>query len=155
MEEVVTQEKTKIYVAGPFFKPGERERLEKIRKLFAEDEFFEEYELFFPMDHFIPNGENLSNWDWANAVFEMDTKALENADIVVAIYDKHYSDSGTAWELGYAHGLGIPVVLLCTDIKADNSIMPMCAATKVYDFESFVQGEYWDFDILFNTDTLR
>ena len=28
-------------------------------------------------------------------------------------------------------------------------------STKVYDFESFVQGEYWDFDILFNTNTLK
>lgn len=155
MEKVATKEKTRIYVAGPFFRPGERERLEKIRKLFTEDEFFTDYELFFPMDHFILNGENMSNWDWANAVFNMDTKALENADIVLAVYDKQYSDSGTAWELGYAYGLGIPVVLLCTDIKAENSLMPMCAATKVYDFENFIHGEHWDFDILFNAETLK
>lgn len=146
MKEAEVEELTKIYVAGPFFKPGERERLEQLRKLFKEDSFFDNYELFFPMDHFIPNGENMSNWEWAKAVFEMDTNALLDADIVVAVYDKHYSDSGTAWELGYAYALGIPVILLCTDLNADNSIMPLCAATKIYDFNKFVEGEYWDFD---------
>lgn len=146
MKEAPIEELTKIYVAGPFFRPGERDRLEQLRKLFKEDSFFTDYQLFFPMDHFIPNGENMSNWEWAKAVFEMDTNALLDADIVVAVYDKHYSDSGTAWELGYAYALGIPVILLCTDLNADNSIMPLCAATKIYDFNKFVEGEYWDFD---------
>jgi len=146
MKEAPIEELTKIYVAGPFFRPGERDRLEQLRKLFKEDSFFTDYQLFFPMDHFIPNGENMNNWEWAKAVFEMDTNALLDADIVVAVYDKHYSDSGTAWELGYAYALGIPVILLCTDLNADNSIMPLCAATKIYDFNKFVEGEYWDFD---------
>lgn len=146
MKEAEVEELTKIYVAGPFFKPGERERLEQLRKLFKEDSFFDNYELFFPMDHFIPDGEKMSNLEWGKAVFKMDTQALEQADIVVAVYDKHYSDSGTAWELGYAYGLGIPVILLCTDLNADNSIMPICAARKIYDFQKFIEGEYWDFD---------
>lgn len=154
MEEAEVYERTRIYVAGPFFRPGERERIEQVRKLFTEDDFFKGYDIFYPMDHLIPNGETMSNWDWAKAVFKMDTKALEHADIVIAIYDKHYSDSGTAWELGYAYALGIPVILLCTDIEADNSIMPICSAHKVYDFNKFVAGEYWDFDV-FNVDSLK
>lgn len=154
MKEVEVQEKTKIYIAGPFFKPGERDRIEKIRDLFNNDPFFSDYDLFFPMDHKIKNGENMNNWDWGKAVFDMDVKALEQSDIVVAIYDKHYSDSGTAWELGYAYGLGIPIILLCTDLTADNSIMPLCAASKIYDFQKFVDGEHWDFDV-FNIDSLK
>jgi len=154
MEQAEAREKTKIYVAGPFFKPGERERIEKIEKLFSEDPFFTGYDVFYPMHHFIKDGEKMSNWDWGKAVFEMDTKALENSDIVVAVYDKHYSDSGTAWELGYAYGLGIPVVLLCTDLEADNSIMPLCAAKRIYDFDKFVAGEHWDFDA-FNITSLK
>ena len=154
MKEIEAEELRKIYVAGPFFKPGERERIEQIRKLFKEDSFFNDYDIFFPMDHFIPNGEKMSNWDWSKAVFDMDTKALEQADIVLAVYDKHYSDSGTAWELGYAYGMGIPVILLCTDLNADNSLMPVCAANKIYDFEKFVAGEYWDFDS-FNVTSLK
>ena len=150
-----TNEKIKVYIAGPFFREGERERIEALRKFFDEDEFFySDYEFFYPMDHVIPDGAVMPNEEWAKAVFEMDVTALENADMVIAIYDKHYSDSGTAWELGYAYGLGIPVILLCTDLNADNSLMPICAATKIYDYQKFVDGEYWDFDD-FNFDTLR
>lgn len=154
MEKAIVNERKKIYVSGPFFKPEERERINKIKLLFSKDSLFLDYELFFPMDHFIPDGDKMSNWEWGHAVFEMDTEALEKCDIVLAVYDKQYSDSGTAWELGYAYGLGIPVVLLCTDINADNSIMPICAAKKIYDFEKFAAGEYWDFDI-FSIESLK
>jgi nucleoside 2-deoxyribosyltransferase len=98
------------------------------------------------MEHFIENGESMSNWDWAEAVFNMDVNALTNSDIVIAIYDKHYSDSGTAWELGLAYGLGIPIFLLCTDLNSDNSIMPLVAADEIYDFNKFINGEYFDVD---------
>lgn len=138
------EDKIKVYLAGPFFDDGERERIEKVRTYFSTGERKDNYELFVPMDHFIPDGEKMSNMDWAKAVFKMDTEALENADLLVAVYDKHYSDSGTAWELGYAYGLGIPVILLCTDLEADNSIMPIVAADTVYDFEKFVNDEYFD-----------
>ena len=148
MKEIQVYEKSKIYVAGPFFKPGERERIEQIRNLFLEDPFFNDYDVFFPMDHFVPNGDKLSNWEWGKKVFEMDRTAIEQADFLLAVYDKHYSDSGTAWEIGYAYALGIPIILLCTDVNADNSIMPICSATKIYDFNKFVNGEYWDFDLL-------
>jgi len=140
----MSSEKINLYIAGPFFHPGERERIEKVRTFFTTGEREGNYDLFVPMDHFIPDGDKMSNRDWAKAVFEMDTTALENSDVLVAVYDKHYSDSGTAWELGYAYGLGIPVILLCTDLNADNSIMPVIAANTVYDFEKFVNGEYFD-----------
>lgn len=154
MKEVKVNKPIRIYIAGPFFHPEERERIERIRHLFNTDSFFSGYDLFFPMDHFIKDGDKMSNWDWGQAVFDMDIRALENSDIIVAVYDKHYSDSGTAWELGYAYAFGIPIILLCTDIKADNSIMPICSATKIYDFEKFVEGEYWDFDVI-DMDSLK
>lgn len=132
----------KIYIAGPFFKEGERERIEKLREFFNSDPYFKDFDFFYPMDHFIPNGKEMSNWDWANAVFKMDIKELEQCDMVVAIYDKHYSDSGTSWELGYAFGLGIPTLLLCTDLNADNSIMPIVSAKYLFDFNDFVNGVF-------------
>lgn len=144
----------KCYIAGPFFREGERERLEKLREFFNNDDFFDEYEFFFPMDHKIPGGEEMSNGEWAWNVFEMDTKELATSDLVVAVYDKHYSDSGTAWELGFAFANHIPVLLLCTDLEADNSIMPMIAADKIYQFDKFVNGEYFNFDE-FDIDKLK
>ena len=139
-------EKIKCYIAGPFFREGERERLEKLREFFKSDEFFDKYEFFFPMDHKIPGGESMPNGEWAWNVFEMDTKELANSDVVVAVYDTHYSDTGTAWELGFAYANHIPVILLCTNLEADNSIMPLIAADIIYQFDKFVKGEYFNFD---------
>lgn len=139
-------EKIKCYIAGPFFCNGERERLEKLREFFKSDEFFDKYEFFFPMDHKIPGGESMPNGEWAWNVFEMDVKELTNSKLVVAVYDTHYSDTGTAWELGFAYANHIPVLLLCTDLNADNSIMPLIAADRIYQYDKFVNGEYFDFD---------
>ena len=136
----------KIYIAGPFFREGERERIEKLRDFFNSDEFFNKYEFFYPMDHKIPGGESMPNGEWAWNVFEMDVKELANADMVVAIYDTHYSDTGTAWELGFAYANNIPVILLCTNLETDNSIMPLIAADRIYKYDKFVAGEYWNFE---------
>lgn len=142
----MSSQKIKVYIAGPFFREGERERIEKLRAFFDNDEFFDKYEFFYPMDHKIPGGESMPNGEWAWNVFEMDVKELANSKLVVAVYDKHYSDSGTAWELGFAYANHIPVLLLCTDLEADNSIMPLIAADRIYQFDKFVKGEYFDFD---------
>lgn len=129
-----------MYVAGPFFNALERERMERLRERLKDTD----YECFYPMDHFIPNGESLTNYEWAQKVFEMDVTALLNSDVVIAVYDKHYSDSGTAFEIGLAYAHQIPIILLCTDLKQDNSIMPIMAASCVLDFEKFLNNkDYW------------
>lgn len=147
-------EKIKCYIAGPFFREGERERLEKLREFFKSDEFFNKYEFFFPMDHKIPGGESMPNGEWAWNVFEMDVKELATSKLVVAVYDTHYSDTGTAWELGFAYANHIPVLLLCTNLNADNSIMPLIAADKIYQYDKFVNGEYFNFEE-FNIENLK
>lgn len=142
----MSSQKTKVYIAGPFFRDGERERIEKLRSFFDNDEFFDKYEFFYPMDHKIPGGESMPNGEWAWNVFEMDVKELATSDLVVGIYDTHYSDTGTAWELGFAFANHIPVLLLCTNLEADNSIMPLIAADHIYQFDKFVNGEYFNFE---------
>lgn len=42
---------------------------------------------------------------------------IESADVLVAVIDGADADSGTAWEMGYAAGRGIPVVALRTDFR--------------------------------------
>ena len=147
-------EKIKCYIAGPFFRKGERERLEKLREFFKSDEFFDKYEFFFPMDHKIPGGESMPNGEWAWNVFEMDVKELATSKLVIAIYDTHYSDTGTAWELGFAYANHIPVLLLCTNLNADNSILPLIAADKIYQYDKFINGEYFNFEE-FNIENLK
>ena len=114
-----------IYIAGPFFTDEERAFLkiviENIKEIFTNEE------LFIPMEHFIPNGENLSNNEWAEAVFKMDVEALNKCDRVVAAYLGLRSDTGTAWEIGYAYAKGIPVDLILSleALSGEVSIMPI------------------------------
>lgn len=114
-----------IYIAGPFFTDEERAFLKIVIE--SVKEVFPNEELFIPMEHFIPNGENLSNNEWAEAVFKMDVEALNKCDRVVAAYLGLRSDTGTAWEIGYAYAKGIPVDLVFSPeaLSGEVSIMPI------------------------------
>ena len=114
-----------IYIAGPFFTDKERAFLKIIIK--SVKKMFPDEELFIPMEHFIPNGENLSNNEWAEAVFKMDVEALNKCDRVVAAYLGLRSDTGTAWEIGYAYAKNIPVSLILSPeaLNGEVSIMPI------------------------------
>ena len=114
-----------IYIAGPFFTDEERAFLKIVIE--SVKEVFPNEELVIPMEHFIPNGENLSNNEWAEAVFKMDVEALNKCDRVVAAYLGLRSDTGTAWERGYAYAKGIPVDLILSldAMVGEVSIMPI------------------------------
>ena len=103
-----------IYIAGPFFTNKERDFLKVV--IDTVKNYFPNEELFIPMEHFIPDGENLSNNEWAEAVFKMDVEALGLR-----------SDTGTAWEIGYAYAKGIPVNLILSPeaLEGEVSIMPI------------------------------
>ena len=61
---------------------------------------------------YIDDAWTLPNHIWARQVFLEDIKAIQDCDKVVCLYYGLYSDSGTAWECGYAYGIGKPVELL-------------------------------------------
>ena len=119
----------KIYIAGPFFNKEERYILNEMIRYVKE--VHPEADLFIPMEHFIPNGETMPNDEWAKAVFKLDVEALNSADLVYACYNGHYSDTGTAWEIGYAYAKNIPVKLWIRNTYGDMSIMPMQSAELV------------------------
>ena len=121
-----------IYIAGPFFTDEERDFLKIVIE--STKEFFPDEELFIPMEHFIPNGENLSNNEWAEAVFKMDVEALNKCDRVIAAYLGLYSDTGTAWEIGYAYAKGIPVTLILHSdaLEGEVSIMPIQSSNNPF-----------------------
>ena len=118
-----------IYIAGPFFNDNERiylnEMIERVKQIWPDQE------LFIPMEHFIEGGEEMSNKDWAYRVFDMDVQELCDADMVFALYLGHYSDTGTAWEIGYAYAIGTPVLLYCPKTNSDVSIMPFQSAEVI------------------------
>ena len=121
-----------IYIAGPFFTDKERAFLKTVIE--SVKKFFFFFFLFIPMEHFILKGENLSNNVWAEAVFKMDVEALNKCNHVVAAYLGLRSDTGTAWEIGYAYAKGIPITLALSPeaLNGEVSIMPIQSSNYLF-----------------------
>ena len=131
-----------IYLAGPFFNKEQVKEIEFAEKTLRERGL----NVFSPREHFIPDGENLPNDVWGYEVFKMDEAAIGECKCVVAIYHGMYSDSGTAWEIGYAYANHKPILIVCVNPDDEQSIMILNGSSsvikdknllKTFDFESF------------------
>lgn len=95
----------KIYLASPWFKNREKQiynlMIEKMRQIGLD--------VYVPFEHEIPNAWDISNKEWGTKVFNADIKAINECDEVWVLNFGMYSDSGTAWECGYAYGIGKPI----------------------------------------------
>jgi nucleoside 2-deoxyribosyltransferase len=97
----------RIYLASPFFNELEIMYVEKVEKILAEKGL----EVFSPMRNQRPDLQ-AGTRQWSVEIFRNDVKFIDWAEAVVAIYHGNYSDSGTAWELGYAYGTNKPVIVV-------------------------------------------
>jgi nucleoside 2-deoxyribosyltransferase len=97
----------RAYIAGPLFNEGERwwnaEIDARVRK--------------FGFTTYVPQRDGVKLQDEGDVlkIFESDKSALIAADLVVANLNGMDVDSGTAWELGFAEGLGKHCVGVYTD----------------------------------------
>ena len=98
----------KIYLASPFFTKLQKNTVEAVVAMLRE----KGEEVFSPMEHIVPNGETMKNVDWGRKVFNMDLEGLNNSDCVVYLNYGYTSDTGAAWECGYAYAKNIPVVVV-------------------------------------------
>ena len=132
----------KIYLASPWFNDKERVMyrgiLDKMRK--------EGHEVYAPIEHEVPNAWEISNAEWGRAVFNTDVEAIRNCDEVWVLNFGMYSDSGTAWECGFAYGIGKTVRQLVYGMGED----------KTYSLMMINGCEEWDFmlNYLGNSDRL-
>ena len=118
----------KIYLASPFFSYDElaiyKETIHRLREA--------GYTVHVPQEHEIPSAWDYSNKDWARKVFEMDVNAIFDCDVVMVLNFGMYSDSGTAWEAGFAAAQGKEIVqVLCGYENATYSLMMLNACNKV------------------------
>ncbi len=109
----------KIYLASPFFNEAEL----KLYKAVIDNLRGKGYDLFVPQEHEINDAWELSNQAWGEAVFGVDISAIKKCDIVVVLNWGMYSDSGTAWELGYAFALGKKTINVCMNNGETYSLM--------------------------------
>ena len=123
----------KIYLASPFFDATEchyyHRAIEALRSA--------GYEVYVPQEHSIEGGWEMPNEEWARRVFAEDVDAIRTSDVVMILNFGMYSDSGTAWECGYAKGLGTAVVqVLCGEPNTAYSMMMISSADKVVPFDN-------------------
>lgn len=118
----------KIYLASPFFNEKElniyRDVIARLRA--------KGYEVYVPQEFEIENAWSISNREWGKKIFEKDVSELNSCDIVMILNFGMYSDSGTAWESGYAYALGKTCVqVLCGDFDPTYSLMMINGCDKV------------------------
>lgn len=127
-----------IYLASPFFNASElvvyKETISRLRCA--------GYKVHVPQEHEIKNAWDYSNADWAKQVFDMDVEAIHNCDVVMVLNFGMYSDSGTAWEAGFAAALGKPVIqVLCGYENATYSLMMINGCNKIITAENV---QFWE-----------
>lgn len=99
----------KIYLASPFFNDIEIARMEAVRDILRNEK---DLQVFVPNEHQNKHLE-FGSKEWRKATWQGDVDGIKGADVVVAIISNgNYSDSGTAWECGYAYANNIPVVVV-------------------------------------------
>lgn len=124
-----------IYLASPLFDVVQKAKIQRVVNALRNAG----YKVYSPVEHEVPHAWKLPNWLWAQEVFKEDLRNLENADVVVTIYEGLNSDSGTAWEIGYACAKDKPVYLITSKPNEIQSLMVMNSVNAVYGFEEFLQ----------------
>lgn len=134
----------KIYLASPFFNEKELENVKITEKILTERGF----SLFSPRLNEVRTDEITQQSWWSKETFMNDKKFIDWADVVVMLYYGGYSDSGTAWECGYAYGTNTPVVVVQLGEDSNLMVHEGCHSNitleelKTYDFEMLPAKPY-------------
>ena len=109
--DVTTFSRYQVYLAAPLFSEAERSYNRSIEELLEKNCF----DVYLPQQ--AGDDSEIREKAEQRLIFSKNLKALENADIIVAIIDGADADSGTAWEMGYAFARGKKVIGLRTDFR--------------------------------------
>lgn len=133
----------RVYLASPFFNEVEIERVKQVEEILKEKGI----NFFSPMRNQLEHHE-AGTRHWSIEIFRNDVKYIDWCECVVAIYDGNYSDSGTAWELGYAYGTNKPVIVVHVGENSNLMVHESAHANltldelKDYDFTKFESSFY-------------
>ncbi len=100
-----------VYLAGPLFTQAERRWLRELTQLLTGGG----HAVFLPQDD--AQAPLLQDPPDFHGAFDLCRDAIDRCDALVAILDGSDTDSGTAWECGYAYARVKPVVAVRTDFR--------------------------------------
>lgn len=109
--DVFEAAKYMVYLAAPLFSEAEREYNQKISNILTQ----------YAMDVYLP--QNFGDTSHSReeftqkGIFNKNSEALNEADIIISIIDGADADSGTSWEIGYAYAKGKKIISLRTDFR--------------------------------------
>lgn len=130
-------EETKIYLAAPIVNiPDEwKTRIEEVYRML--DCIF--YDVYYPAKHGVPNAWGMSMEEWSKCIFALDVVAINNSDWVVVCDFGRENTAGTAWEAGYAFGVGkkILVIKMAEDGK-NYSVMMNGGSSNSISYKEFI-----------------
>lgn len=124
-----------IYLASPFFNENELKYVDEAEKILRQ----RGYEVYSPREHEVRD-ETVGTTQWSVATFEADRIGIDNCDAVVMLYHGNYSDSGTAWECGYAYGTGKPVIVV--HIGENSNLMVHEGSHSNINFEELAEYDF-------------
>jgi len=103
-----------IYLAGPLFSEA-KQAWHRATKARIEAET--KYDVIWPFELF--DQTEILTWGDAAPLRVMETcrDAINLCGLMVALLDGPQVDDGTAWEIGYAHAKGVPVIGVRTDFR--------------------------------------
>ena len=129
----------RVYLAAPLFSEAERQYNLTIAHVLMENFI----DVILPQE----NGDISAARDGQahEQIYRANMRAIESADLVVAVIDGADADSGTAWEMGYATAMGKPVIALRTDFRQVGceelvNLMLERSATVVRDKDALLQA---------------
>ena len=134
----------KIYLASPLFNEEELRNVALAEKILTERGFT----VFSPRLNEVRTEETVGSRAWSKETFMNDRRFIDWADAVVMLYYGGYSDSGTAWECGYAFGTNTPVVVVQLGEDSNLMIHEGCHTNismdelSEYDFETMPYKPY-------------
>lgn len=121
-EPTIGENGPSIYLAAPFFNPGEFWVMDQVRDILAEERA-DVFAPYFAVGH-------LDDYGDPTTVAQKDLDAIEESDVLLALLDTN--DPGTLFEIGYARRHGIPVVAFQSDPTQGENTMVEGSGCKVY-----------------------
>ena len=100
-----------IYLAAPLFSLAEQEYNRNLAAKLKGHLF----DVFLPQE--IGDTDENRDSNEHETIFSRNIQAICDADIILALIEGADADSGTSWEMGYARGIGKPVVGFRTDFR--------------------------------------
>lgn len=118
-----------LYLAGPLFSEA-KQAWHRATKARIEAETG--WRVIWPFELF--DQAEIATWgpDAPRRVMETCRDAIDRCDLMVALLDGPQVDDGTAWEIGYAHAKGIPVIGIRTDFRQAGDVPGACVNAMVH-----------------------